>query len=110
MNGPDRRQQADQGAQGAAQQRALALAARHINALTPRAIPEDVLLGALRTGCVPPGFEHHLFAFFDETDLATVADLVISRAGGYGQVAALADRLLRSGHAIRTCLHAHRFF
>ena len=110
MNGPDRRHQADQGARAAAQQRALALAARHINASTPRAIPEDVLLGALQTGCVPPGFEHHLFAFFDETDLATVADLVISGAVGYGQLAALADRLLRPGHATRTWLDARRSF
>ena len=109
MNGPDRRHQADQGARAAAQQRALALAARHINASTPRAIPENVLLGALQTGCVPPGFEHHLFAF-DKTDLATVADLVISGAVGYGQLAALADRLLRPGHATRTWLDARRSF
>ncbi len=110
MSGPDRRRHADQGAQAAAQQRALALAARHINASTPHAISEDVLLGALRTGCVPPGFEHHLFAFFDETDLATVMDLVISGAVGYGQLAALADRLLRPGHATRTWLDARRSF
>ena len=110
MNGPDRRQQADQDARAAAQPRALALAARPINASTPRAIPGDVLLGALRTGCVPPGFEHHLFAFFDETDLATVADLVISGAVGYGQLAALADRLLRPGHATRAWLDARRAF
>lgn len=110
MDGPDRRRQADQGAQAAAQQHALALAARHVNASTPHAIPEDALLGALQTGCVPTGFEHHLFAFFDETDPATLMDLVISGAVGYGQLAALADRLLRPGHATRTWLDDRRCF
>lgn len=90
------------------QARALALAVRHVNASTPMAISADALLRAVRTGQAPPGFEHHLFAFIDETDTATLADLVISGAATYGQLATLADRLLPKAHDTRAWLHERR--
>ena len=86
------------------QARALALAARHVNASTRDAISEVALLGALQSGQVPTRYQHHLFAFFDETDTATMADLVVSRAVTFSQLAAIADKLLLVGHDTRTWL------
>lgn len=90
------------------QTRALALTARHVNASTPTAIPDGVLLCALRAGVAPAGFQHHLLAVLDETDTATLADLAISDAVGYGQLVDLAERLLHGGHPTRAWLDAHR--
>ena len=90
------------------QSRALALAARHVNASTPVAISESMLLSSLRTGQAPDGFEHHLFAFIDETHPATLADLVISKAVTYGQLAVLADRMLPPRHGTRVWLNDRR--
>ncbi len=90
------------------QARAIALAARHVNPSTPVAIPDGVLLRALRTGVAPLGYEHHLFAVLAETDTATLADLAISDAVGYGQLAELAGRLLHEGHPTRSWLDGRR--
>ena len=90
------------------QARALALAARHVNASTSVAIPDDVLARALQTGVVPPGYDFHVFAVLDETDTATLADLAISSVVGYGQLADLAERLLHEGHPTRAWLDARR--
>lgn len=91
-----------------AQARAVALAARHANASTPVAIPDGALLHALRTGVVPPGYEHHVFAVLDETDTATLADMAISGVVGYGGLADLAGRLLHEGHPTRAWLDGRR--
>lgn len=90
------------------QARVVALVARHVNASTPVAIPDFVLLDALRTGVAPAGYEHHLFAVLDEADTATLADLTISGAVGYAQLAELARRLLHVGHPTRSWLDARR--
>jgi hypothetical protein len=90
------------------QARALALATRHVNASTPVAIPEAVLLRALRTGIIPPGYKHHVFAVLDETDTATLADLVISGAVTFEQLAGLADQLLPFAHPSRVWLNGRR--
>ncbi len=90
------------------QMRALALAARHVNASTPLAISEEALLEALRTGEAPAGYEHHLFAAIDETHPATLADLVIAGGVTYDQLAALADRLLPPDHETRGWLDGRR--
>lgn len=90
--------------------RALALAVRHVNASTPRAMPSDVLLESLQTGHVPPKFERHLHAFIDETHPATLMDLVISGAVNYGQLAVLADLMLPASHETRAWLDARRTF
>ena len=93
----------------AGQARAVALAARHVNASTPEAIPDLALLGSLQTGLVPARDRHHLRALSDETDTATMADLVVSRAVTYGQLAILADELLPAGHDTRTWLDDRRW-
>jgi hypothetical protein len=87
---------------------ALALAARHVHASTTVAIPDTTLLLALRTGIVPAGYEHHVFAVLDETDTARLADLAINVAVAYGDRAALADRLLPGGHPPRVWLDGRR--
>ena len=86
----------------------LAMIARHVNASTPSAVPEETLLGAFRTGEVPPAFTHHVRAALDETDQETMMDLVLSGAVSYGGLAALADRLLPENHGNRRWLDARR--
>lgn len=90
--------------------RALRFAAGHINVSVKNPIPDVVLLDALRTGAVLPEYDHHILAFFDETDTATIADLVISGAVTYGQLAAWADRLLPELHETRSWLDERRAF
>jgi len=72
---------------------------------TPASLSSERLLGILRTGVIPPGYEHDLFAFLDEIQLATLADLIISGVGTYAQFAALADRTLPGNHDTRTWLN-----
>lgn len=72
---------------------------------TPLILSVEQLQHALRTGVVPPGYEHDLFAFLDETGTATLADLILGRVGSYAQFAALADRVLPEHHDTRTWLN-----
>ncbi len=99
----DRRQVGD-----ADQARALALAVRHVNASTRVPITEAALRTVVVTGDIPHEFEHHVSAFIDETDRATLCDLVLSRATTYGKLASLADRLLPPEHTNRRWLHDRR--
>ena len=72
---------------------------------TPAILSAERLLRIVRTGVIPPGYEHHLFIFLDETNIATFADFVISGVGTYAQFAALADRILPQNHDTRTWLN-----
>lgn len=90
------------------QARALALAARHVNASTRTTMGESQLLDAIRARGAPPGLEPHLLAFIDETDRATLCDLVLSSVATYGQLAALADDLLPASHPTRRWLDERR--
>ncbi len=92
----------------AEQTRALALAVRHVNASMRTPISEGELRTALITGEIKEQFENHLFAFIDETDRATLCDLVLSRATTYGRLAILADRKLPPKHPNRTWLDERR--
>ena len=88
--------------------RALAAAIRHVNVSTPLAIDEASLLRAIEQDDIPSGFIHHVHAFIDETDTATLSDIVTSGLATYGQLARLADRLLPNGHDTRRWLDGRR--
>lgn len=90
--------------------RALSLAVRHINASIPRPCSEAELLTWLRCGAAPADRAESLRAFFDETDTATLQDLVLSDAVTYAQLADLADRLLPAHHDTRQWLDERRAF
>lgn len=84
--------------------RALALAVRHVNASTLSPLGEQELLRLLRSGKVPSNRREQLRAFIDETDTATLQDLVLSRAATYDELSALAGRLLPVTHDTRRWL------
>lgn len=88
--------------------RAIGLAIRHINASTKRAITEAELVLAVRSGNIPSGLEHHVFAFIDETDLATLCDIVISGSLSYTMLADIAEKLLPDVHPTREWLNERR--
>lgn len=72
---------------------------------TPAILSAEQLLRVVRTGVIPPGYEHNLFAFLDETNVATLADFIVGGVGTYAQFAALADRILPENHDTRTWLN-----
>lgn len=92
------------------QDRVLALTIRHVNVSTPAAIDAASLLRAIAGGEVSPALAHHVHAFIDETDTATLSDLVTSGLATYRQLARLADRLLPNGHDTRNWLDGRRDF
>jgi len=92
------------------QQRALARAVRHVNVSTRTAISESSLLDAVWDGEFPQSLAHHIHAFIDETDTATLSDFVTSGLATYGQLARLADGLLPRGHDTRSWLDGCRDF
>ncbi len=71
---------------------------------SPLTLSVEETVRALRTGVIPVGGEHALFAFFDEMHTISLADCVMGGVGTYAQFAALADRLLPEGHDTRTWL------
>ena len=90
--------------------RALALAARHVNASIACPVSERELLDWIRAGAAPAGRQEELRAFVDETDTATLQDLVLSGAVSYADLAATADQLLPKNHETRRWLHERRRF
>lgn len=90
--------------------RALAFAARHVNASIARPINEAELLNWIRSGNAPADRQEHLRAFIGETDTATLQDLVISGAVRYGELATIADQLLPATHDTRKWLDDRRAF
>lgn len=90
--------------------RALALATCHVNASIARPFEEGELLRWIRSGHVPKDRLEHVRSFIDETDTATLQDLVISGAAGYSDLAKLADKLLPTTHDTRKWLDDRRFF
>lgn len=92
------------------QVRALALASRHVNASIGRPIHETELLHWLRSGSVPADRVEHVRSFIDETDTATLQDLVISGAVRYTELATIADQLLPATHDTWKWLDDRRAF
>lgn len=90
--------------------RALALASRHVNASIAHPIEEGDLLRWIRFGRIPTDRIEHVRSFIDETDTATLQDLVISGAVGYSDLAELADQLLPATHDTRKWLDDRRSF
>lgn len=90
--------------------RALALASRHVNASIARPFEEVDLLCWIRFGQIPTDRIEHVRSFIDETDTATLQDLVISGAVRYSDLAGLADQLLPATHDTRKWLDDRRFF
>lgn len=83
---------------------ALDFAIRHINASAHDPIEPDTLLSALRTEVVPQSCEHHVHAFFDETEIETMSDLVRGGALSYAVLARGARRWLPPAHNTRRWL------
>ena len=108
MPGPDMQARRSDATRDNRENHALAAAIRHVNVSTPLAIDEASLLRAIEVGDVPPGLGHHVHAFIDETDTATLSDIVTSGVATYGQLARLADRLLPDGHDTRRWLDGRR--
>jgi hypothetical protein len=90
--------------------RALALAARHVNASISRPVSEREILDWIRAGAAPADRQEELRAFVDETDTATLQDLVLSGAVSYADLATIADHLLPENHESRRWLHERRSF
>lgn len=90
--------------------RALALATRHVNASIARPVTEAELLQWIRFGGVPADRLEHVRSFIDETDTATLQDLVLSGAVRYGDLARIADQLLPATHDTRKWLDDRRAF
>jgi hypothetical protein len=88
--------------------RALDLAIGHVNASTPRPITGRQVTDAIRTGTPPAGFEHHVKAFLDETDLGLLSDLVVAGGATYAELARLADATLPAAHETRQWLDGRR--
>ena len=88
----------------AGSRRPLALAVRHINASARHAIGENALLRALTSDVVPPEYEHHVRAFFDEIEVETLSDLVRSGAVTYPVLARKAASHLDTNHDTRRWL------
>ncbi len=88
--------------------RVLDLAIGHVNASTPQPITKSQMIDAIRTGTPPAGFEHHVRAFLDETDLGLLSDLVVAGGATYAELARLADTTLSAGHETREWLDGRR--
>ena len=85
---------------------ALAIPVRHINASARDPISEETLLTALTGDDLPPRWEHHIRAFFDETDLISLGNLVRSRVITYERLARRARHLLPPRHPTLQWLEA----
>ena len=83
---------------------AATFAVRHINVSAARPIEASTLLAAIQSGSAPSEWSHHLHAFFDETDLETLSDIVRSGALTYAQLARGARAHLPPGHETRLWL------
>jgi hypothetical protein len=89
--------------------RALALATRHVNASIAYPFEEADLLNWIHSE-IPADRLEHVRSFIDETDTATLQDLVISGAVSYRELAELADKLLPATHDTRKWLNDRRTF
>lgn len=85
--------------------RALQFAVGHINVSVREQITSEDLFGYLKGRAVEPRHRHHFSAFFDETDTATISDLVLGGDISYCELSALSDRILPDGHPTREWLH-----
>ncbi len=88
--------------------RTLDLAIGHVNASTPQCVTRRQVMDAIRTGTPPSGFEHHVRAFLDETDIGLLSDLVVAGGATYAELARLAERTLPAAHETREWLDGRR--
>ena len=88
--------------------RALSFAAGHINVSVANKISAEILFAAIKGDAVDQKFRHHLWLFFDETDTATIADLVAGGQVSFSELSAAADRLLPKSHDTWTWLNERR--
>ena len=82
----------------------LAFAVRHINASAKIPVDQDTLLAALLADRAPEAWAHHVRAFYDETDVETLSDLVRSGDITYDRLAGGARACLPPGHETRQWL------
>lgn len=81
--------------------RLMRLVVRHLNASVPDPISTGELIHVLRTNQVPEHRREHVFAFFDETEVETLSDLVRAGAVTYADLRAGALRELPPAHETR---------
>lgn len=82
----------------------LTFAVRHINSSSPVPIAEADLLAALTADETSFLWQHHAHAFFDETDIETLSDIVRSGILSYAQLARGGHRHLPPDHKTRLWL------
>lgn len=90
--------------------RPLALASRHVGVSLSTFLEDDDIQAWFRCGEWPYDVEPHLRALLDETDTATLLDLVIAGGASYASLARCADQLLPDGHDTRRWLDDRRAF
>jgi hypothetical protein len=86
----------------------LSFAAGHINVSAADKIPSETLFAAIKGEPIDQKFDYHRWMFFDETDTATIADLVLGGEITFAELAATADRLLPESHDTRIWLDERR--